>query len=982
MNKKEALQEINRTQDFYVSKLIEIILGVDKRFEELKEIDFTSPTGTGKTIMVSRLINALPDYFFFITSLSRGQLRYQVERKIKSLCPRSNYVVFGLNEFTKSTILQENDILNILPNNRKIIWIRDEGHIATNRWQEVLRSRSSHIINFSATNKSSNGIQCNFAHTMMLRTVSQNSGTPEDALDKLLEVKNAHKNIHNYNPCALFRVLHDENLERVITQCQKRNLKYINITDEMYDMSEICEDNNQYDVIINKFKITEGIDLKRCHVIYMDSKPSNEATVVQIIGRARRNALFWRNDVDILTRENADLLSETRKCFVFYNIPETEVAQNELGELTFSLCDTISVEALKPNIRIHVTNGQMDNGLYILELAGKTGYFNIFHDDFLDANVVSNKDFYLEETIDCNSKVIDLSKEDYNLKKIYLKPNIFDYFKKDLRRSERECDRKKYYFYFVKRYYEKCPGIKPDLNIDYWEKYLEMNNKTKLVDEKKWGEFFFNSNERYQFFKKEIEGQFSRNFDNVDISQAKEYSKIDRTPEFWDKKDIFIHSSWSSATRLNYDIDKYIDKIEYVDLSLADKVSEILENKHNVIQISSNKYKYSAHPFTSYLIEKGFDSLDKIKERVESCKGNSVLYCAVSYWKTMLKNINKFESIDEYDIKILTFQEINSVLNLGFSNNAVKMYSKGIYPIKIRNSAEYHYLEKFDYKTRLYDDIKRGPFIIYKRDYDGKYVSYRKTINDYEIGVIGPDVMKYSNHHYLEDTPVTSKLDKYCKFNKFITKKYGSILDAYSNKLFKSDNEFGFDKKCNSCLGFCVEYFAKIKLFGTKEYEAFIDTALTEAKRDKSGLDDTILVRASMIAYREEMKRCYGSSVVGIIPSISIEQLLKTSYFKFVEKIVELGNKAAQFILEKVYHGKVDDRYLYDPNLSVNHISALCDFITKDTILDLKCTSSITEKHLKQVLSYYYLSTKRTDLDIEKLIVYDAPTGRFVEIDV
>ena len=200
MNKKEAIQEINETQDFYIEKLINIILGTDKRFEDLKEIDFTSPTGTGKTVMVAKLINRLPNHFFFITSLSKGQLRHQVENKIKSLCLGNNFVVFGLNEYTKNTILQEKDILDLLPNNKEIIWIRDEGHIATNRWQEILRNRSSHIINFSATNKSNNGIQCNFSHTMMLRTVSQNSGTPEDALDQLLEVKNVHRNITGYNP--------------------------------------------------------------------------------------------------------------------------------------------------------------------------------------------------------------------------------------------------------------------------------------------------------------------------------------------------------------------------------------------------------------------------------------------------------------------------------------------------------------------------------------------------------------------------------------------------------------------------------------------------------------------------------------------------------------------------------------------------------------------------------------------------------------
>ena len=111
MTKKEALLEINETQDFYVSKLSDIITGEDNRFEDLKEIDFTSPTGTGKTVMVAKLINSLPNFFFVITSLSRGQLRYQVEGKIRDLCKGNNFVVFGLNEYTKNTILQEKDII-------------------------------------------------------------------------------------------------------------------------------------------------------------------------------------------------------------------------------------------------------------------------------------------------------------------------------------------------------------------------------------------------------------------------------------------------------------------------------------------------------------------------------------------------------------------------------------------------------------------------------------------------------------------------------------------------------------------------------------------------------------------------------------------------------------------------------------------------------------------------------------------------------
>lgn len=152
--------------------------------------------------------------------------------------------------------MQENDIIQSLPKNKNIIWIRDEGHIATNRWQEVLKQKASHVINFSATNKYCNGIQCNFTHTMMLRTVEQNAGTLIDALNKLEEIKKAHASVSNYNPCALFRLFYDSNVKKAIDECKKRGFKYINITTEEFDMQDICDDNNEYDVIINKLKIT------------------------------------------------------------------------------------------------------------------------------------------------------------------------------------------------------------------------------------------------------------------------------------------------------------------------------------------------------------------------------------------------------------------------------------------------------------------------------------------------------------------------------------------------------------------------------------------------------------------------------------------------------------------------------------------------------------------------------------------------------
>lgn len=980
MNKNDALKDINETQDYYVTKLCDIILGFDRRFDDLKEIDFTSPTGTGKTVMLAKLINLLPNYFFVVTSLSKGQLRYQIESKVSSLAKQNNYIVFGLNEFTKNTILQAKDFETLLPKDKKIIWVRDEGHIATNRWQEVLRKRSSYIINFSATNKNNNGVQCNFTHTMMLRTVVQNAGTPEESLDKLLEIKEIHRNIKNYNPCALFRIINDNNLNRVIKACEDRNLSYINITDEQFDMSDICMDDNKYDVIINKLKITEGIDLKRCHVIYMDSKPSNEATVVQIIGRARRNALFWRNDIDILDKQNAYLLEETRKCYIFYNVPETEIAQNELGELSYSLCDTVSVEALKPNIKINVKNGRLDNGLKIIELEGKTGTFEIKLDPQLKVNIVSNPQFYKETKIERNPFVIDLQEDNLNYRRIYLKPNIIGFFEKKIKQIKRDFDPRKYYFYLTKMYAERHPN---ELNIDfdYWSEYLGVEDHRNLIPDRKWTNYYYNP-QTHAFFKAVIEGRFMQLFTKEEIEECKKKAKRYRDPEYVNKKEIFSYSFAYEKETISSELWPYIERVDYFDCSVDLTVYSELIKRHNVEQLSLNKFKYSRHPFAKFLKEKGIDSLEKLKEQVYKCKGNAVLYCGVTYWKELIKSISTFDEIDNYDVRIVNLEELNDTLKLGLTPIQIKEHAYGVDKVKkTKNISALPPLMKKNKKGCFVPCKDHCTRFIYKRDYENLYVNYIKTYNDYEIAAIGPDIMRYSDHEYIEDRTVTSKIRKYCKFNTFISNKYKEILQSNANNYFKQKNDYGFDKKCNSCLGFCVEYYAKIKLFGEDYFKPYIDAACSEAKTNE--INDIIRVRAAMIIYRDQMRLCYGKVLSSIIPTISISNLVKDNYSSFVNKVVELGNISADFIRDKLFNGVVDkSSMLFDPDLSVNHISALCDFITEDTILDLKCTSSINESHLKQVLSYHYLSTKRNDLNIKRVIVFDAPTQKYIEVNL
>lgn len=94
--KEEAFKRINELQDRYEIELINLIKNENN---VLKEINFSSPIGTGKTNMIAGVINKLSDneYFFIITTLSKGQLDKQIRRKIEVL----SYAFLANNFFYK-----------------------------------------------------------------------------------------------------------------------------------------------------------------------------------------------------------------------------------------------------------------------------------------------------------------------------------------------------------------------------------------------------------------------------------------------------------------------------------------------------------------------------------------------------------------------------------------------------------------------------------------------------------------------------------------------------------------------------------------------------------------------------------------------------------------------------------------------------------------------------------------------------------------
>ena len=97
--------------------------------------------------------------------------------------------------------------------------------------------------------------------------------------------------------------------------------------------------------------------------------------------------------------ENTDLLKATRECYVYYNVENMKINTDENGELQYAFCNYVSCQELKANTTIDVVDGQLANGLYVIELKGKTGTYNIKIDDNTGFNVVEPEtDFYNTQT--------------------------------------------------------------------------------------------------------------------------------------------------------------------------------------------------------------------------------------------------------------------------------------------------------------------------------------------------------------------------------------------------------------------------------------------------------------------------------------------------------------------------------------------------------------------------------------------------------
>lgn len=905
-SKEEELKYINALQDKYVDELIACIERKENNI--LKETNLTSPTGTGKTQMIAKLINKRLDWFFLITTLSHGQLHKQVEEVVKSLCPGNNYKIFGVSSFTKASILTGDDILRLLPANKKVVWLRDEGHRNTNNWYALLEGRCDKIVNISATNKEQEGVVCNFSDTMMLRTVAQCEGDFCDAIDTFLDVKKSHAQITGYTPCILFRVVTKKASEKIIAELQQRGISYINLVGyDDYDMRELCQDNCSVEAIIYMQKMDVGVDIRRAHVIWLQTTPKNITTTIQCVGRCRRNALFWRDDIDILAPRNQELLEKTRVCHAFYKMEGTIVDTDEYGEMVSAFCPYISIQKLRANSSVNVEDGTMHNGLKIIELEGCTGTYEVTTDPSTGFNVVNNSGFYQDETKQHQNKLTDAR-----------------------------------------------------LNVLFAPFGHLVSLIFKVIE---------NVHENPHIF---IEFGFGR-LDHIS------YEDQQVQLGFYKREYIFdICNQWGEYTQINQQLAHKTIIYENEEQFIADVVKHYGHNSSLQLYALPSRALYFSHlditaatPVNTSLSK----TIEAIKKCAHECNPSNDTYpITISYerWYEASHPIVGYSNLHNYRYPVRE----QAPLQFGFYSPEEITAATPI--LHIADSEEYKQTSPFLY---TFEECQR--VAQHKTICPDKPQHFTITENCRELATIGPGKYQLIEKHWAPVVSVTSLISSDSKLRRFLCQRYSNVIDIARPYFYKHQQTINFDdRKQNSCLGYCVEYYSKSLLYKNYLVDAFNRIKkYVERRRYKyeSITDDVIMVHACLEEYRKMMVQTFGSGVAKALYLPSLESLGKTEYQEFIKFCKTLGTQTKARVQE-ILGCPSEIEQEYSASLPTRHLRGLMDIVSYDTIIDIKVTGEISEKMILQVLAYYYLSRYRSDLAIDRIVVYDAVYDRYLAI--
>lgn len=308
------LQEAKDLQKEAVTKLL-TVLATDK-----KEITFKAPTGSGKTFMMSDLMNRIlssrNDVVFIVSTLSKSNLAEQNYNSFKELSENGtfsslkpylissdekgegnlyipldyNVYVLPRDLYKKNARLKEGGtLLNFLYDIRgslekslpgkEVYLIKDECHIATSNLDE-LNDYFSKIINFSATpklaRKQNPDVSITYNQAQSVKLIKSVNEQPEEplncALEKLEEIQGAYINKLKVNPCLIIQISNKDKAEEewnnqiLPALNEHQDLKWVYITGE----DKSCKTNDDG---LNKIKVSKWKD-------YMREKSSTISVII------------------------------------------------------------------------------------------------------------------------------------------------------------------------------------------------------------------------------------------------------------------------------------------------------------------------------------------------------------------------------------------------------------------------------------------------------------------------------------------------------------------------------------------------------------------------------------------------------------------------------------------------------------------------------------------------------------------------------
>lgn len=275
------LQEVIELQENAVSSLI-------KKIETQKEVTFRAPTGSGKTYMMSdlmdRILSQKEDVVFLVSTLSKGGLAEQNYEKFieyssngafKRLKPYLintqvtgeerlfipedfNVYVLPRDLYKEGGLLMQGAMNNFLQTitvnlfgkglNKKIYVIKDECHQATNNLDTLASSFFEKIINFSATPNLKRGqnpdVQITDEDAVKVNLIKRIElggldDSVEDAILKFEEIKKDYRDLLGVNPCLIIQISNKDKAEEelnntifpMLDKAEHQDLKWMVIVD-------------------------------------------------------------------------------------------------------------------------------------------------------------------------------------------------------------------------------------------------------------------------------------------------------------------------------------------------------------------------------------------------------------------------------------------------------------------------------------------------------------------------------------------------------------------------------------------------------------------------------------------------------------------------------------------------------------------------------------------------------------------------------